>query len=101
MMDTYTPLIETRGTAGAAEEAPLSVAQGPSIHYQIAYPLPPAWMLQEFFRQIKEGSIDIVIIETLMSGLIPTKGDYPMSRFAGDCAKLVPTFFLPQDSKAD
>lgn len=79
------------------------VTEDPSILYLVSYPNPSKQLLEFFSDKIRERRIDILVVETLMSGKVPTMyrdaHDIPMIHFAIEAAHVIPTFFLPHDSK--
>ncbi len=71
----------------------------PEILYVPAY-LQTASALEGFEELIEKEHIDILIIETVMGGYLATQGEYPAARFALNAARHMPTFLIPEDTKA-
>ncbi len=76
------------------------ILETPSIIYVVSYPPPNPIHLEYYQKQIKGKDIDIIVVQTLMSGNISTMGEYPMSRFVRQTSENVPTFLIPDDTKA-
>ncbi|MBI5413479.1 hypothetical protein HZA42_03990 [Candidatus Peregrinibacteria bacterium] len=68
---------------------------------QVLYiPVSPGFPDQEFMRfvreRVQEGALHAVVLETYMSGGLPSQSPFDELNFAYDIARRVPTFLVPQ-----
>ena len=72
----------------------------PRILYVPVSPgFPDEDFLAHYTAGIRGGSVDVVVVETYMSGGIPSEPPYSVIPFIVDSAKHVPTFLVPEGQR--
>jgi len=67
----------------------------PRILYVIGSICQPAFATDFYRRCVEVGEVDSVVIQTAMSGAVPTRHPYSLWPFINASVKRVPTFMLP------